>query len=119
MLFVIARVFNFFFFFFFQAEDGIRDAQESRGLGDVYKRQGDDVDNTEMHDLDLLSSDSDEIINHHTSDHDGDDLSSLDDILDSDDDTEEDSGGGPKSKDSNSSLLGYAGEEDESSDLVL
>eukprot|EP00658_Telonema_sp_P-2_P027371 TRINITY_DN21145_c0_g1_i1.p1 TRINITY_DN21145_c0_g1~~TRINITY_DN21145_c0_g1_i1.p1 ORF type:complete len:309 (-),score=58.06 TRINITY_DN21145_c0_g1_i1:32-958(-) len=34
---------SFFFyiltFFFFQAEDGIRDAQESRGLGDVYKRQ--------------------------------------------------------------------------------
>ena len=30
---------GFFFFFFFQAEDGIRDAQESRGLGDVYKRQ--------------------------------------------------------------------------------
>eukprot|EP00658_Telonema_sp_P-2_P026540 TRINITY_DN20729_c0_g1_i1.p1 TRINITY_DN20729_c0_g1~~TRINITY_DN20729_c0_g1_i1.p1 ORF type:complete len:224 (+),score=45.57 TRINITY_DN20729_c0_g1_i1:24-695(+) len=29
-----------FLFFFFQAEDGIRDAQESRGLGDVYKRQG-------------------------------------------------------------------------------
>eukprot|EP00658_Telonema_sp_P-2_P081341 TRINITY_DN8311_c0_g2_i1.p1 TRINITY_DN8311_c0_g2~~TRINITY_DN8311_c0_g2_i1.p1 ORF type:complete len:155 (-),score=28.36 TRINITY_DN8311_c0_g2_i1:14-478(-) len=28
-----------FCFFFFQAEDGIRDAQESRGLGDVYKRQ--------------------------------------------------------------------------------
>ena len=28
-------------FFFFQAEDGIRDAQESRGLGDVYKRQAD------------------------------------------------------------------------------
>ena len=27
------------FIFFFQAEDGIRDAQESRGLGDVYKRQ--------------------------------------------------------------------------------
>ena len=26
-------------FVFFQAEDGIRDAQESRGLGDVYKRQ--------------------------------------------------------------------------------
>ena len=25
--------------FFFQAEVGIRDAQESRGLGDVYKRQ--------------------------------------------------------------------------------
>jgi len=24
---------------FFQEEDGIRDAQESRGLGDVYKRQ--------------------------------------------------------------------------------
>ena len=27
------------FFFFLQAEDCIRDAQESRGLGDVYKRQ--------------------------------------------------------------------------------
>ena len=27
------------FFFFFKAEDGIRGAQESRGLGDVYKRQ--------------------------------------------------------------------------------
>ena len=27
------------FCFVFQAEDGIRDAQESRGLGDVYKRQ--------------------------------------------------------------------------------
>ena len=27
------------FIFFFQAEDGIREAQESRGLGDVYKRQ--------------------------------------------------------------------------------
>ena len=25
--------------YFLQAEDGIRDAQESRGLGDVYKRQ--------------------------------------------------------------------------------
>ena len=34
--------------FFFQAEDGIRDAQESRGLGDVYKRQpliSDKIDN--------------------------------------------------------------------------
>ena len=28
--------------FCFQAEDGIRDAQESRGLGDVYKRQVED-----------------------------------------------------------------------------
>ena len=27
------------FSFFFQAEDDIRDAQESRGLGDGYKRQ--------------------------------------------------------------------------------
>ena len=26
--------------FFFQAEDGIRDQPRSRGLGDVYKRQG-------------------------------------------------------------------------------
>ena len=29
-----------FVFFFFQAEDGIRDLVRSRGLGDVYKRQG-------------------------------------------------------------------------------
>eukprot|EP00825_Cyclidium_porcatum_P007769 TRINITY_DN13902_c0_g1_i1.p1 TRINITY_DN13902_c0_g1~~TRINITY_DN13902_c0_g1_i1.p1 ORF type:complete len:838 (+),score=65.52 TRINITY_DN13902_c0_g1_i1:2-2515(+) len=29
----------YFFFFFFQAEDGIRDHAQSRGLGDVYKRQ--------------------------------------------------------------------------------
>ena len=28
--------------FFFQAEDGIRDLVRSRGLGDVYKRQGRD-----------------------------------------------------------------------------
>ena len=31
-------------FFFFQAEDGIRDLVRSRGLGDVYKRQGIDWD---------------------------------------------------------------------------
>ena len=31
--------FLYVFKVFFQAEDGIRDAQESRGLGDVYKRQ--------------------------------------------------------------------------------
>ena len=30
-------------FFFFQAEDGIRDLVRSRGLGDVYKRQGDEI----------------------------------------------------------------------------
>ena len=28
------------FIVFFQAEDGIRDLVRSRGLGDVYKRQG-------------------------------------------------------------------------------
>ena len=28
------------YLFFFQAEDGIRDLVRSRGLGDVYKRQG-------------------------------------------------------------------------------
>ena len=33
------RASDFLLAFFFQAEDGIRDAQESRGLGDVYKRQ--------------------------------------------------------------------------------
>eukprot|EP00825_Cyclidium_porcatum_P052388 TRINITY_DN9910_c0_g1_i1.p2 TRINITY_DN9910_c0_g1~~TRINITY_DN9910_c0_g1_i1.p2 ORF type:complete len:319 (+),score=-10.17 TRINITY_DN9910_c0_g1_i1:1-957(+) len=32
-------LFIMFFFFFFQAEDGIRDHAQSRGLGDVYKRQ--------------------------------------------------------------------------------
>eukprot|EP00658_Telonema_sp_P-2_P018938 TRINITY_DN17415_c0_g1_i3.p1 TRINITY_DN17415_c0_g1~~TRINITY_DN17415_c0_g1_i3.p1 ORF type:complete len:157 (-),score=30.53 TRINITY_DN17415_c0_g1_i3:405-875(-) len=39
--YILTTVFilSLFFFFFFQAEDGIRDAQESRGLGDVYKRQ--------------------------------------------------------------------------------
>ncbi len=30
---------SFLIFFFFQAEDGIRDVERSRGLGDVYKRQ--------------------------------------------------------------------------------
>ena len=37
----ITGSFNFVFFFF-QAEDGIRDLVRSRGLGDVYKRQGQD-----------------------------------------------------------------------------
>ena len=37
--FVFHSARNAFGHFFFQAEDGIRDAQESRGLGDVYKRQ--------------------------------------------------------------------------------
>ena len=32
--------FFFFVIFLFQAEDGIRDLVRSRGLGDVYKRQG-------------------------------------------------------------------------------
>ncbi len=31
---------NVLLIFFFQAEDGIRDSVASRGLGDVYKRQG-------------------------------------------------------------------------------
>ena len=31
--------------FFFQAEDGIRDLVRSRGLGDVYKRQGENLAN--------------------------------------------------------------------------
>ena len=31
-------------FFFFQAEDGIRDLVRSRGLGDVYKRQDEDIE---------------------------------------------------------------------------
>ena len=36
-----------FFFFFFQAEDGIRDFCLSRGLGDVYKRQVVEVEQTD------------------------------------------------------------------------
>ena len=41
----VAASFFFFFFvlFFLQAEDGIRDLVRSRGLGDVYKRQGTSV----------------------------------------------------------------------------
>ena len=34
--------------FFFQAEDGIRDLVRSRGLGDVYKRQGQVVDSVSL-----------------------------------------------------------------------
>ena len=37
---VVCFCFFFVFLFFFQAEDGIRDLVRSRGLGDVYKRQG-------------------------------------------------------------------------------
>ena len=33
-------VYSVIVLFFFQAEDGIRDLVRSRGLGDVYKRQG-------------------------------------------------------------------------------
>ena len=39
MLQGIGRICSFICFFF-QAEDGIRDLVRSRGLGDVYKRQG-------------------------------------------------------------------------------
>ena len=41
-------------FFFFQAEDGIRDLVRSRGLGDVYKRQGRDIQNKRV--LDAMRS---------------------------------------------------------------
>ena len=41
--------------FFFQAEDGIRDAQESRGLGDVYKRQ---IEFRQYHNDDKIIADS-------------------------------------------------------------
>ena len=57
-------------FLFFQAEDGIRDLVRSRGLGDVYKRQGQDdpdrllayrehlgMNNGALIDLDRRSSD--------------------------------------------------------------
>ena len=38
--FFVGRRFRRVSCFFFQAEDGIRDLVRSRGLGDVYKRQG-------------------------------------------------------------------------------
>ena len=41
------------FFFFFQAEDGIRDLVRSRGLGDVYKRQVEDLDGPVGPELDV------------------------------------------------------------------
>ena len=43
--------------FFFQAEDGIRDLVRSRGLGDVYKRQEQDLvvlDQLAVFDADLV-----------------------------------------------------------------
>ena len=40
ILFFFVFFLLFLFFFLFQAEDGIRDLVRSRGLGDVYKRQG-------------------------------------------------------------------------------
>ena len=43
LLLMRVLVWSFYVFFFFQAEDGIRDLVRSRGLGDVYKRQGRDV----------------------------------------------------------------------------
>ena len=43
--------------FFFQAEDGIRDLVRSRGLGDVYKRQG-ETDATKPDDSAFLGSKS-------------------------------------------------------------
>ena len=36
----MADVLTYLLLFFFQAEGGIRDLVRSRGLGDVYKRQG-------------------------------------------------------------------------------
>ena len=44
VILVFVRMLCSFFFFFFQAEDGIRVAQESRGLGNVYKKQVKDKD---------------------------------------------------------------------------
>ncbi len=37
LLHIYDELFVVSFFFFFQAEDGIRDVERSRGLGDVYK----------------------------------------------------------------------------------
>ena len=37
--FQFSEIKTHYYYFFFQAEDGIRDVERSRGLGDVYKRQ--------------------------------------------------------------------------------
>ena len=55
-------------FFFFQAEDGIRDLVRSRGLGDVYKRQGLDgvinrIDPGEPLDKDIYDMEPEELKN--------------------------------------------------------
>eukprot|EP01016_Furgasonia_blochmanni_P047358 TRINITY_DN694_c0_g1_i4.p1 TRINITY_DN694_c0_g1~~TRINITY_DN694_c0_g1_i4.p1 ORF type:complete len:880 (+),score=372.97 TRINITY_DN694_c0_g1_i4:104-2641(+) len=42
-----------YMFFFFQAEDGIRDRSPSRGLGDVYKRQGINAEYMGIEDLEF------------------------------------------------------------------
>eukprot|EP00825_Cyclidium_porcatum_P019996 TRINITY_DN22837_c0_g1_i1.p1 TRINITY_DN22837_c0_g1~~TRINITY_DN22837_c0_g1_i1.p1 ORF type:complete len:141 (-),score=27.81 TRINITY_DN22837_c0_g1_i1:41-463(-) len=39
LILIFPQLLILFVFFFFQAEDGIRDHAQSRGLGDVYKRQ--------------------------------------------------------------------------------
>ena len=43
-------------FFFLQGEDGIRDAQESRGLGDVYKRQELELPAVQVGDIVILGT---------------------------------------------------------------
>ena len=47
-VFVVVVILHANIFFFFQAEDGIRDLVRSRGLGDVYKRQGKESGTTSM-----------------------------------------------------------------------
>ena len=51
-------------FFFFQAEDGIRDLVRSRGLGDVYKRQGIDISHTiePLNDAGTVSYDNGQVL---------------------------------------------------------
>ena len=48
--------------FFCQAEDGIRDGQESRGLGDVYKRQSFNTDLIQALELQCLLDIADTIV---------------------------------------------------------
>ena len=46
---------------FFQAEDGIRDVERSRGLGDVYKRQESGDEQFGLQDVDIeMGSDNEE-----------------------------------------------------------
>ena len=59
--FKIASCVTATFIFFFQAEDGIRDLVRSRGLGDVYKRQGSGMENHSKYGKNIFFHNNDEL----------------------------------------------------------